>query len=401
MDPHNAIEVDGVSKRFRLYHDRNQSLKATLMRGRRARYEEFLAVDDVSVDIRHGETFAFLGRNGSGKSTLLKVIARIYRADGGAVAVDGKLSALLELGAGFHPELSGRENVYLNGSILGLSKKELDRRFDDIVDFAELGQFIDMPVKNYSSGMYVRLGFSVAINVDPDVLVVDEVLAVGDELFQRKCNAMFADMRKQGKTIVLVTHSLAAVRSMCDRAMWLDRGRCKAIGPAGDVIDEYLAGMEPDAAVEAGGGVRWGTGEARITDVLLLDRADAPTHVVRSGEPLSIQVSWEADEAVPEPVFSIVLYTAEGIVLSVPNTKDAGVVPPSINGHGTATFAIDELPLLPNSYEVSVALTDRSAATHISNRHRVARFDVTPGAAPETMGGHVSIRGRWSIDHDA
>ena len=400
MDPHNAIEVDGVSKRFRLYHDRNQSLKATLMRGRRARYEEFLAVDDVSVDIRHGETFAFLGRNGSGKSTLLKVISRIYRADGGSVQVDGKLSALLELGAGFHPELSGRENVYLNGSILGLPKKELDRRFDDIVEFAELGQFIDMPVKNYSSGMYVRLGFSVAINVDPDVLVVDEVLAVGDELFQRKCSAKFAELRQQGKTIVLVTHSLSAIRSMCDRAMWLDRGRCKAIGDAGDVIDEYLAGMEPEAAVEAGGGVRWGTGEARITDVLLLDGSGRPTHVVRTGEPLAIQVSWETDEEVPEPVFSIVLYTPDGIVLSVPNTKDAGVVPASIDGHGTATFAVDALPLLPNSYEVSVALTDRTAATHISNRHRVARFDVIPGDAPETMGGHVSIPGRWSIAAD-
>ena len=354
----------------------------------------------MSVEIRHGETFAFLGRNGSGKSTLLKVLARIYRPDGGSVQVEGKLSALLELGAGFHPELSGRENVYLNGSILGLPKKELDRRFDDIVDFAELHQFIDMPVKNYSSGMYVRLGFSVAINVDPDVLVVDEVLAVGDELFQRKCSAKFAELRQQGKTIVLVSHSLAAIRSMCDRAMWLDHGQCKAIGPAGDVIDEYLAGMEPDAAVEAGGGVRWGTGEARITDVLLLNGSGRPTHVVRSGEPFAIQVAWETDEAVPEPVFSIVLYTPDGIVLSVPNTKDAGEVPASIDGHGTATFTMDALPLLPNSYEVSVALTDRSAATHISNRHRVARFDVTPGDVPETMGGHVSIPGRWSIASD-
>ena len=395
-----AVEVRDVSKHFRLYHDRNQSLKATLMRGGRAKYEDFLAVDGVSVDIRTGETFGFIGRNGSGKSTLLKVLTRIYRPDSGTVQVNGKLSALLELGAGFHPELSGRENVFLNGSILGLSKRDLNARFDEIVDFAELSQFIDMPVKNYSSGMYVRLGFSVAINVDPAVLVVDEVLAVGDELFQRKCTAKFAEMRKAGLTIVLVSHSLAAMRSMCDRAMWLDKGKCRAIGPSGDVIDEYLAAMLPDEAVEVGGGVRWGTGEARITDVLLLDRDGEPTHVIRNGDPLSVQVRWEADERVPDPVFSIVIYTKEGVVLSVPNTRDDGVELPHIEGKGTATLAIDSLPLLPNTYEVSVALTDRTAATHISNRHRVASFDVIPGDRVETMGGHVALRGRWSIADD-
>jgi ABC-2 type transport system ATP-binding protein len=395
-----AIEVRDVTKHFRLYHDRNQSLKATLMRGGRAKYEDFLAVDGVSVDIRTGETFGFIGRNGSGKSTLLKVLARIYRPDAGSVQVNGKLSALLELGAGFHPELSGRENVYLNGSILGLSKREIDRRFDEIVDFAELSQFIDMPVKNYSSGMYVRLGFSVAINVDPAVLVVDEVLAVGDELFQRKCTAKFAEMRKAGLTIVLVSHSLAAMRSMCDRAMWLDKGKCRALGPSGEVIDEYLAAMLPDEAVEAGGGVRWGTGEARITDVLLLNGQGEPTHVIRNGDPLSVEVHWEADERVPDPVFSIVIYTKEGVVLSVPNTRDDGLVVDHIDGKGTATLAIDSLPLLPNTYEVSVALTDRTAATHISNRHRVASFDVVPGDRVETMGGHVALRGRWSIADD-
>jgi ABC-2 type transport system ATP-binding protein len=255
-------------------------------------------------------------------------------------------------------------------------------------------------VKNYSSGMYVRLGFSVAINVDPAVLVVDEVLAVGDELFQRKCTAKFAEMRKAGLTIVLVSHSLAAMRSMCDRAMWLDKGKCRAIGPSGEVIDEYLAAMLPDEAVDAGGGVRWGTGEARITDVLLLDQEGEPTHVVRNGDPLAVQVRWEADERVPDPVFSIVIYTKEGVVISVPNTRDDGVALEHIEGKGTATLAIDSLPLLPNTYEVSVALTDRTAATHISNRHRVASFDVIPGDWVETMGGHVALRGRWSIVDD-
>ena len=197
-----AIVVDGLSKRFRLYHDRNQTLKAAVMRGRRARYEEFWALRDVSLEIAEGATYGFIGTNGSGKSTLLKCLARILVPDEGTVRTRGKVSALLELGAGFHPELSGRENVYLNGSILGLSKRELDHRFDDIVAFAGLERFIDTPVKNYSSGMYVRLGFSVAINVDPDILLVDEVLAVGDEQFQRRCNERFADLRAQGTTIV-------------------------------------------------------------------------------------------------------------------------------------------------------------------------------------------------------
>ena len=238
-----VITVDSVTKRFRLYDERNQSLKAALMRGRRARYEEFLALEDVSVEIMQGTTVGFIGENGSGKSTLLKCIARILRPDSGRITTNGKISALLELGAGFHPELSGRENVYLNGSILGLSTKEIDRRFDDIVEFAGLHRFIDSAVKNYSSGMYVRLGFSVAIHVDPDILLVDEVLAVGDEQFQTKCAEKFAELRSQGKTIVLVSHSLGAIRSMCENVVWLEHGRIHEMGDAGDVVDSYVRKM--------------------------------------------------------------------------------------------------------------------------------------------------------------
>jgi ABC-type polysaccharide/polyol phosphate transport system ATPase subunit len=216
-----AVSVRNLSKKFRIYHERNQSLKISLLRGRRAEYEEFLAVDDVSFDIRKGETFGIVGQNGSGKSTLLKCLARILTPDSGTVTVAGKVSALLELGAGFHPELSGRENIYLNGSILGLSSKQLDDRFDEIVEFAGLERFIDTPVKNYSSGMYVRLGFSVAINVDPDVLLIDEVLAVGDEEFQRRCTEKFSELQRSGKTIVVVSHGLNQMRGICDRLAWL------------------------------------------------------------------------------------------------------------------------------------------------------------------------------------
>ena len=241
-----AVQVREVSKTFRLHRDRNQTLKAAILHRKRADYEEFWALKDVSLDVPVGTTFGLIGENGSGKSTLLKCMAQILRPDHGSIAITGKVSALLELGAGFHPELSGRENVFLNGSILGLGRKELASRYDDIVEFAGLERFIDTPVKNYSSGMYVRLGFSVAINVEPDVLLVDEVLAVGDEQFQRRCAEKFAEMRAKGRTVVLVSHALGSVRSMCDNAAWLDGGVLRSMGSASEVIDEYLDTVHTD-----------------------------------------------------------------------------------------------------------------------------------------------------------
>ena len=213
-----AVVVKDVSKMFRIYHERNQSIKATLMRGRRARYDEFWALKDVNLEIASGQTFGLVGSNGSGKSTLLKTMARILSPDSGSIVTNGKVTALLELGAGFHPELSGRDNVYLNGSILGLSQKEIDSKFDEIVDFAGLEQFIDQPVKNYSSGMYVRLGFSVSIHIEPEILLVDEVLAVGDVEFQERCMAKFAEFREAGRTVVVVSHGLEQMRTFCDEA---------------------------------------------------------------------------------------------------------------------------------------------------------------------------------------
>jgi len=257
-----AVDVRNVSKTFRLYHERNQSLKVALLRRKRATFEELWALRDVSFTVAQGQTFALIGENGSGKSTLLKCIARILRPESGTAHVRGKMSALLELGAGFHPELSGRDNIFLNGSILGLSKKHIESKFDEIVDFAGLDRFIDTPVKNYSSGMYVRLGFSVAINVDPDVLLVDEVLAVGDEQFQRKCSEKFADLRARGKTIVIVSHSLSTVRTVCDQAAWLQQGRLRMVGPAPAVIDAYIDEVHTERAAEGEVGADDGSGTA-------------------------------------------------------------------------------------------------------------------------------------------
>ena len=239
MSPEPAIVVSDVSKTFRIYRDKNRSLKATVLTGHRARYEEFWALKDVSLEIPQGKTFGLLGDNGSGKSTLLKCIARILVPNKGQITHRGRLAAMLEVGSGFHPELSGRENVYLNGAILGMSKAEIDRKFDSIVDFSGVEAFIDQPVKNYSSGMYVRLGFSVSIHVEPDILLVDEVLSVGDMAFQEKCAEKFVELRRSGRTVVVVSHAIEQMRTFCDEAVWLEKGQIAGLGKAADVITRY------------------------------------------------------------------------------------------------------------------------------------------------------------------
>ncbi|MGL4340351.1 MAG: ABC transporter ATP-binding protein [Rhodoglobus sp.] len=234
-----AVRVDQVSKSFRLYHERNQTIKSAIMRGRRSVHEDFWALRDVSFDVPAGSTFGLIGSNGSGKSTLLKCLANIYYPSSGEITHFGKVAAMLEVGSGFHSELSGRENIFLNGSILGMSKKQVTRKYDEIVEFSGVEQFIDQPVKNYSSGMYVRLGFAIAINVDPDILVVDEVLAVGDSEFQEKCFQRFRDLKAAGKTVILVSHSMDTVQQMCDQAAWINRGELMAAGDAAPTIQAY------------------------------------------------------------------------------------------------------------------------------------------------------------------
>jgi len=239
-----AVQVSEVSKRFRLYHERNQTLKSAILRGRTSKHEDFWALKDISFDVLAGETHGLIGSNGSGKSTLLKCLAKIYWPTSGTIDYRGRMASLLEVGSGFHLELSGRENIYLNGSILGMSKKDIDSKFDEIVDFSGVERFLDQPVKNYSSGMYVRLGFSIAINVDPDILVVDEVLSVGDEEFQRKSFQKFRELKKQGKTIILVTHAMPVVRDLCDSVTWLNNGVLQKSGPTQAVVDAYLDSVE-------------------------------------------------------------------------------------------------------------------------------------------------------------
>jgi ABC-2 type transport system ATP-binding protein len=391
-----AVEAANVSKKFRLLKEKNNSLKATVMRGRRVVADDFWALRNVSFEVYEGETFGLIGENGSGKSTMLKCLTKILRPNEGTVTVNGKVSALLELGAGFHLELSGRENVFLNGAILGLSQKELRSRFDEIVDFAGVREFIDEPVKNYSSGMYVRLGFSVAINVDPDVLLVDEVLAVGDESFQRKCNEKFAEMRAQGKTIVLVTHSLGAVQNLCDRVAWFSHGNLMQVGEPKSVIEAYTETVQVDRQVDAEGHSRWGSGEGRIERVDWIDDDGQPASRLHTGRPAHLRLTYEVREPIVRPVFAVTIRTLDGFEVSGPSSRDLDCVPDKLEGSGQVELDFDRLGLLPGTYDLSVSLTDYGGLHPYDVRRDVVRFDVERGVFHE-QSGVAALDGAWKI----
>ena len=391
-----VVVVENVSKKYRLYRERNNSLKIAIMRGGRAKVDMFWALQDVSFEVYQGSTTGLIGENGSGKSTMLKCLARILRPDTGSVSVTGKMSALLELGAGFHPELSGRENVFLNGAILGLKQKELAAKFDDIVDFAGIGQYIDEPVKNYSSGMYVRLGFSVAINVEPDILLVDEVLAVGDEAFQRKCLERFADLKNSGKTVIIVSHSMGSVINMCDHVIWFKKGRKMADGDPRQVVEAYTGSITLSEHRPTETGDRWGSGEARIERVTLLDRSGGQTTRVGSGEPLTVRLWYATSQPVERPVFSVSLQTLQGVVISNPTTREGGEVPEKLDGSGWVDLVIEHFPILPGTYDITASLTDFTLAHPYDVRRNVLRMDVDRKGPVETN-GILSLGGHWAF----
>ena len=374
-------------------------MKATILRGRRVIAEDFWALKNVSLQVRQGETFGLIGHNGSGKSTMLKCLTKILTPNTGSVEVKGKVSALLELGTGFHPELSGRENVFLNGAILGLPQAELRKRFDEIVDFAGVGHFIDEPVKNYSSGMYVRLGFSVAINVDPDVLFVDEVLAVGDEAFQRKCNDKFNELKEQGKTIVLVTHSMASVRNLCDRVAWFSHGEMLAMGEPSEVIEKYAETNRVNLQVDEYGHARWGSGEGRVAGVAFIDADGNHTSRLTGGGRARLRLEYDIDEPLHRPVFSATFTVGNDIGVCRATTRDSSLVPEKLEGKGYVDCVFDDFRLMPGSYKVSVALTDHSMLHEYDVRKELIVVDVDPGTNRES-GGLVSMRGVWELNEE-
>ncbi|MGA0877939.1 MAG: ABC transporter ATP-binding protein [Ilumatobacteraceae bacterium] len=390
-----TVVVDDLWKNFRLYHERNQYLKAAILRGRRARYEEFWALRGLSFDVPKGTTFGVIGSNGSGKSTLLKCLAGILAPDRGSVSISGRVSALLELGAGFHPELTGRENVFLNGAILGLSRREITDRFDQIVDFAGLEKFIDTPVKNYSSGMFVRLGFAVAAHVDPEVLLIDEVLSVGDESFQRKSAERIEQFRREGRTIVFVSHGLAQVEQLCEKVAWIDRGELRMLGPAGEVISNYQGQSHGAVRVQGEAGQRWGSGEVLISAVQILDAQSRALAVPHSMEPMTVSVHLDAKVPIQDAVVSLRIDSLAGHPIWSSSTRRIGLPFGTLMGAAQVEVVFPSLPLLEGIYDLSVAITDHTEMHPYDHWEKMVRFEVRQYSVFDT--GSVHIDSNWKI----
>ena len=433
-----AVDVRGVTKRYRRYQHRRQfaTLKSALIRGSLTSdlspEESFTAVNDVSLTVPAGAAIGIIGRNGSGKSTLLKLVAGITKPTIGEVKVNGRISALIELGAGFHPEISGRENVFINGVMLGLTKREVAQRFDEIVAFAELEEFIDAPIKNYSSGMYTRLGFAVAVHVDPDILIVDEVLAVGDQGFSLKCLDKFSEFKRRGKTILLVTHGLGTVQQFCDEALWLDHGATRGVGDPTRVVHAYLEDVaraeeklltesdrrkqeatvakvtavaandaprpldltetEPPEDMFRASEGRWGSREASIVTVNL-EGDNGPAHVFRTGEQMTVRMKVEVAEALNDFVFGVSIFNAEGVCCYGTNTELEDLRPETMVGDGEVTFVIDSLDLVGGVYKLDVAVHDRHGRPY--DYHRLLyTFRVN---SPTQDAGFYRPRHRWGF----
>ncbi len=380
LSPDAAVVLRDVSKRFRLHRGRQVStvkdLFVRLFRGSPGSGllsgEDFWALRDVSLDLVRGRMVGIIGSNGSGKSTLLKVLGGILKPTTGHVSVRGRVSALIELGAGFHPEFTGRENIYVNGVLLGLTRAEIRARFDEIVAFAGLETFVDNPVKTYSSGMYMRLGFAIAVTVDPDILLIDEVLAVGDEAFQHRCVSKIQEFKARGKTIVLVSHDLGSIERLCDEALWLDGGRLHARGGTREVIGQYLEHVareetralgiehaEAEAAARAGTAARWGTREVELTRVELRDKAGTERYLFETGEPCTLRLAYRAHRPIEDPVFGIGVFRKDGVCCYGTNTGVEGLHLGKVEGEGEILLDFERLDLVEGEYLLDVAVHAR------------------------------------------
>ncbi len=425
-----SVIFDQVSKRFTLRRERPRSyqeLFLDLLRLKRpAPREEYWALREVSLQIEQGEMVGIIGPNGAGKSTLLKLIARILEPTSGTVQVNGQVGALLELGAGFHPELTGRENVYLNGSILGFSKAKMDRIFDQVVAFSEIERFIDVPVKHYSSGMYMRLAFSIAIHIEPDILLVDEVLAVGDQAFQRRCLDKIHEMKRQGVTIVLVTHALDTVRELCHRAIWLDEGQIQAEGPVDRVLEQYTSYLhrvetealqKEEAARQEGAAEkarkrreeetapagpeatpwRWGSREAELVSIQFLNGEGEETRTFHTGETFIARLHYMAHQRIEQPMFGVALYHAGGFHINGPNTVFSDYPIDFIEGPGYIDYIIPQLPLLAGTYLFSAAIYDHPGQHAYDHHHMAYTFYVVANRRIKERYGFFYIPSYWRL----
>jgi len=361
-----AITFENVSKKYRLGaplgslrdaipHLLDQ-IRGRVM-GQRSDSKHFWALKDVTFQVEQGEAIGIVGPNGAGKSTILKLLSGITEPTGGRIQVNGKLAALIEVGAGFHPDLTGRENIYLYGSIMGLKRKDIDKLFDSIVEFAELKDFIDTPIKRYSSGMHVRLGFAVIAHLDPDALLIDEVLAVGDMAFRVKCQERMNSFQKSGKSIVFVSHNLNAIQALCQRCLYLNNGQIAALGSTKEVLKFYFD--ETNKSMKRKGTAlseRWGTGDVEIRELILFDVRGERTDVFKSGDTIHAIMRYFAHKEVFEPDFRLAFLSPDGVPITVASSARQGFIPKRIEGPGSAEFFFQEIPLVPNSYSLTAVI---------------------------------------------
>ena len=396
-----AVRLAGVSKRYPSLTRRGRlhSFKGALLRGEfwrvQQEHEGFLALSDVDLDVARGETVAVIGPNGSGKSTLLKLVAGILRPSQGSVEVNGRVTALIELGAGFHPEISGRDNAIVNGMMLGLSRAEVLRRLPEIVEFSGIGAFIDEPVKTYSSGMYIRLGFSVAVVVEPDVLVVDEILAVGDEAFAHRCLDRIATLQRQGTAILLVSHDLGLVQHVAQRALYLRQGSSVLTGPAGSVVAHYRSDVASEEAGEEAQeekGRRWGNGAVHLDGVELVDASGRPLRMLSNGESAAVRIAYTVRVPQEDFVFGVAIHREDGSYIFGTNTDLDGWRAERLAGSGEITLEFPRLELAPARYLLDAAVHSKAGLAY-DYACEVLAFTVT---APVGWPGCYAPRHRWA-----
>lgn len=393
-----AIKVENVSKAFLLPHEKQTSIKGlflNMFHGRRV-YERQQVLKNLSLEIKKGEFFGVVGRNGGGKSTLLKLLAGIYSPDAGQIQVNGKLTPFIELGVGFNPELTGRENVFLNGALLGFNRKEMLAMYDDIVAFAELEKFMDQKLKNYSSGMQVRLAFSVAIRAQSDILLIDEVLAVGDVNFQQKCLEIFRQLKDSPTTIVFVSHDLAATEEFCDRVALINDGELVTVGDAAETVMRYRSLMASQQSEETIEEDRAGTGEVRVLSLDVLS-GNKKVKQLKAGEPFDVRIKYNAKKAISNPVFGLALVNRDGTIVTGPNTQEAGVTTGNINGQGEIRIHFKNNPFAPDRYTFMVGC--------FNEKHTVPYDFVRNAGALQIIGkerhGLIHLEPTWSTKRKA
>lgn len=397
-----ALRATNLSKRFVANVNTPRGLKERLVRGWQPRGEEVWALRDASFEVPRGHSFGLVGHNGSGKSTALKVLTGIYRPTSGSVEVNGRVSALLELGAGFHGELTGRENVRLNGSILGLSRRQIDAMMAEIIDFSGIEPFIDSPVKVYSSGMYMRLGFAIAVKLDPEILIIDEIIAVGDEEFQRKCFDYMYELRQAGTTIVLVTHGLANIERMCDSAAWLDHGRVRQIGTSSEIVGAYLDDVNRREAARqhpgqpAGDTPVLGSGEVRLERLEFLDAAGTPIPEAVAGQEMTFRLRFRAHETITGALAGLGFYRENGGLLTAPSTRRMSQPVVLREGRGHLDLHVPELPLTEGTYKITTLIGVDGHWFDV--RTKAFRLTVRSGGIDD--GGRMLFPGEWQVHHD-